>query len=214
MDGPIPNMHTFVLKCGNFIEQNNRHPSLSILQSKLRCLLLSTVSSNGGTTLLGRDGRGKALFHFLLLNKQNVREPLQGKVSQITLSLIVGQSVRQQLVDSQFITCHDIQDIHYFITKTWLALQLTSHSCLQQAHLVLKICMFGIKAVFKGFQSGIKTIIRVQHHGPAIMKIKRPEFCQFNTLLLFNSNTIVKTILCCIQLSKKHHECCGAYLSK
>ena len=30
MDGPIPNMHAFVLKCGNFIEQNNPHPSPSI----------------------------------------------------------------------------------------------------------------------------------------------------------------------------------------
>ena len=40
---------------------------------------LSISSSNGGTTLLGRDGGGKALFNFLFLISKMLESPFMAK---------------------------------------------------------------------------------------------------------------------------------------
>ena len=78
-----------VLKQVNFKEQNNPHPCPSPLYSKLGCLLFFTDSLNSGTTLHAR-GMGEGKLYFLLLDSVKRQKSVQGKVSQLILSLIVA----------------------------------------------------------------------------------------------------------------------------
>ena len=68
----------------NRVTSENKRNYTPPLQSKLRCLLFSTGSSNSGTTLHGGDREGK--LYYTLLKLVNVKKPLSGEVSELILS--------------------------------------------------------------------------------------------------------------------------------